>query len=136
MLFWTQPHSSPLLRNSRHLRWGLFIALLAIALFFNLSPSPGKGFSLIWDKALHFICWGTVAGAFGLAAYPYKPRLPSFTVLLLIASAAETGQLWVPGRLFDWGDILANALGLIAAFLFWLAILSFRNKQHPDTSFS
>ncbi|GAA6153452.1 VanZ family protein [Pseudoteredinibacter isoporae] len=129
MRFWTEPDNSPLLHNSRHLRWGLFFALLAIALFFNLSPSPGTGFSLIWDKALHFICWGSVAGAFGLATYPKPPRTRGFATLLLIASAAETGQLWVPGRIFDWGDTLANSLGLIAAFLFWHALFALRGRQ-------
>ncbi len=136
MRFWTEPHNSSLLRNSRYLRWGLFVTLLAIALYFNLSPSPGKGFSLIWDKALHFICWGSVAGTFGFACYPQLPRLPGFIVLLLIASAAETGQLWVAGRIFDWGDILANSLGLLAAFVFWFFIFSIRIKQSENTNTS
>lgn len=130
MRFWTHPQQSRLVQHSRSLRCCLFAGLLAMALYFNLSPSPGDGFSLIWDKALHFICWASVTGALGLAMYPWPPSLKQAFILWLIAAATETGQLWVSGRSFDPWDIVANTLGCLAALLFW-QLVSYLRKRRP-----
>lgn len=129
MLFWTHPQQSPVLRHTQILRWCLFAGLLATALYFNLSPSPGEGFTVIWDKALHFICWGSVTGALGLALYPGRANINHAIVLWLIAAATETAQLWVAGRSFDPWDIVANSLGLLAALLFWQLVFYLRNQR-------
>ncbi|MCV6614997.1 MAG: VanZ family protein [Cellvibrionaceae bacterium] len=116
-----------LLLSTAPWRWGLFWLLLVGAAYFSLSPSPGSAFVSIWDKALHFICWGTVGGSLGLALFPRPFGWRSILLLALAASAIEAGQYWVPGRQFDSADLVANALGLIAAAAFWLP-LSGRSK--------
>ncbi|WP_299973372.1 VanZ family protein [uncultured Pseudoteredinibacter sp.] len=132
MRFWTHPENSSLVHHTRHLRWYLFGALLAIALFLNLSPSPGEGFTIIWDKALHFICWAAVTGALGLARYPTVIKNVDAVAMLLISSAAETGQLWVQGRSFDPADLLANSLGIASALIIWRTINHLRKHYSPN----
>jgi hypothetical protein len=48
--------------------------------------------------------------------------------LCVFAAAVEFGQRWVPGRVFDWWDIVASIAGILAAWpLAWLV----RRKPAP-----
>jgi VanZ family protein len=88
-----------------------FIAYGAAVAFFSLTPVDEVFFS-IWDKLLHFACYGL----FALIAWWTAIRAKTFYLLcaVVIAYSAlmEVGQSFVPGRMMSGLDIVANALGV------------------------
>ena len=88
-----------------------FFGYGAAVAFFSLTPVDEVFFS-IWDKLLHFGCYGM----FALIAWWSATRDKTFYVLcaVVIAYSAlmEVGQSFVPGRMMSGLDIVANALGV------------------------
>jgi VanZ family protein len=93
--------------------YGFFVA------FFSLTPVDEVFFS-IWDKLLHFGCYGM----FALIAWWSATRDKTFYVLcaVVIAYSAlmEVGQSFVPGRMMSGLDIVANALGVLAVLAIFI----------------
>ena len=87
------------------------VGVLAI---FISSVTPGKLLpELPWDKALHFI------GYFGLGFLARMGSDKRPTLLLIIACIVfslliEVAQMFIPNRGFEWPDLLANGLGVLA----------------------
>ena len=88
------------------------LGVLAIAIG---SVMPGKQLpsNLPWDKALHFI------GYFGLGFLARMGSDKRPTWLLIIACIVfslliEVAQMFIPNRGFEWPDLLANGLGVLA----------------------
>jgi VanZ family protein len=88
-----------------------FFGYGALVAFFSLTPVD-EGFVNIWDKLLHFGCYGL----FALIACWSATRARTFYLLcaVVIAYSAlmEVGQSFVPGRMMSGLDIVANALGV------------------------
>ncbi|MCW8195410.1 hypothetical protein F6455_11485 [Proteobacteria bacterium 005FR1] len=106
--------------------WNVFIVLIGYGTYLSLTPAPGAIFETASDKVLH------AAGWFGLtlslrAAWP-SPRLPWWAVfgLLLYSLLIEFVQHFLPTRLFDLWDFVANGVGILLAYglgrLIWPAI--------------
>lgn len=89
-------------------------AALAVA-WFSLRPNPGVPPATGWDKLDH-------AGAFALLALlgtlgGVAARLPLGAALLGYGAAIEVAQAFIPGRSAEWGDVLADAIGVAAGLV-------------------
>ena len=92
-------------------------ALLWAGLCAWLLLTPGRGLPPVpaWtDKAAHFVLF-LVQGwllFWGLrSAGRSRPAVAAAATAVLYASVLEVGQLWVPGRSWEWADLLAGAAG-------------------------
>lgn len=105
---------------------GAAMVLCNIVLTLSPADSPVLVFS-IWDKLLHFSSFAAV-GAWFAMLLP-RSRYPLLWVLLVLLGAGlEWLQQYVPGRMPDGLDAVANALGAGAGvalgFTAWRNILS------------
>lgn len=88
----------------------MFVLLAGIVGVLGLLPHPDAVPSSGWDKLDH-------AGGFAalmLAALPARLGRTPRVALALVAygGAIEVLQLFVPGRSAEWGDLLADAVGV------------------------
>ncbi|WP_018467266.1 VanZ family protein [Calidithermus timidus] len=99
----------------------LALAGLHMALIFWFSAQPGDavGIPAPWDKLVH-------AGVYALLGHlltqgTQRP-LFSWSLAVLYGLSDEVHQMFVPGRVFDLGDWLADAIGAALATLSWNAV--------------
>jgi VanZ family protein len=94
--------------------FALFLALSALALWRALVPPDGGTGLIPWDKAKHFIVFYGLAGCASLAL----PRSRLWRIGLVVLAFGGLIELVQPlaGRDADLGDLLADALGIAAAF--------------------
>jgi|TARA_B110000902_G_scaffold266688_1_gene355539 VanZ family protein len=89
----------------------VFIAYGFFVAYFSLTPVD-EVFVNIWDKLLHFGCYGL----FGLISWSAATKDKTFYVLCAVvigySALMEVGQSVVPGRMMSGLDIVANALGV------------------------
>jgi len=92
---------------------GLLIVVLALSLLPLGADAPTTG----WDKTNHLLAFATLA-VLGCLAYP--ARIPS-TLLALLAYGAliEILQSFTTYRSAEWGDLLADVLGLLVGWGCW-----------------
>lgn len=81
---------------------------------------------------IHFI----LAFLTALAAYyenedPFFPGILSFIVCAVIATTSEVGQLLIPGRFFEYLDIVRNLLGVVYGTMCF--IFAYSIKKHFET---
>ena len=91
-----------------------FWALLLCVAVLSLMPTgylPPQVFSL-WDKAQHALAFTALAGL-GLRAYP-RHAWPVLAGLLVFGAGIELAQAATGWRHGEWGDWLADAIGLAA----------------------
>lgn len=91
-----------------------FWALLLCVTVLSLMPTdylPPQVFSL-WDKAQHALAFAALT-ALGLRAYPRHPWQVA-AGLLLFGAGIELAQAATGWRHGEWGDWLADAVGLAA----------------------
>ena len=113
--------------NRDHLkRVGLAAAYFAVvALIIWLADRRDTQFIFSWihavpggDKFCHFLILGGLAFvvnyALGCRTVPLagRPVLLGSLAVLILATAEETSQLYIPGRSFDLLDLAADALGI------------------------
>ena len=102
------------------------LVLAAAVLIVSSWPSlkvPEIGWS-VEDKILHLLVYSLLAYlAFRgwLPSHgPLRVRRTIWVILLILAcfaAADEYHQRWIPGRFVEWGDFLADGLGVLAGFL-------------------
>lgn len=88
--------------------------------------------SLIWDKAAHFIAFGLILWSVGVL-FRRLPRVWAALMVLASGAAVEVIQGFV-GRDADWGDLLADALGIATALLLWAIWRGFKPRAALQTS--
>jgi VanZ family protein len=98
--------------------WRLIGAgILGYIVYVTLTPHPPPMPGRFTDKLYHILGYFVLTGWF---VQLYKPsRLRRYLALGFIGlgAALEFAQLWVNTRSFDLADIVANALGVLAAWL-------------------
>lgn len=103
----------------------LFWPAIAVVIWGELKPStPGP--QVIWDKLLHFTAYFGLAGIATVALGRLRPAVWASLALALFGGILEIVQSFV-GRDAEWGDELANVIGVcagVAAGLLTLHILS------------
>lgn len=110
-------------------------AVVMPLVLFTLMLGPFGGVeeaSLVWDKAAHFIAFGLILWSVGVL-FRRLPRLWAAAIVLASGAAVEVIQGFV-GRDADWGDLLADALGIAAALLIWAVWRGFRPREALQTS--
>lgn len=90
----------------RWLFWTGVVAVLAL----SLAPAGPRVPTTGWDKANHFLGFAALAVP-GLRAYPGRPAAV-VVGLLLFGGLVEVLQSLTPYRLAEWGDWLADGLGV------------------------
>jgi VanZ family protein len=104
--------------------WRVLLALLVgIVSYLALTPNPPAGVDFGWDKLNHALAFAALAFTAHLG-YPSsrRTRLLWLIALLAFGGLIELLQWFVPGRSSEWGDLLADSIGiacgaLIAAWL-------------------
>lgn len=72
------------------------------------------------DKLCHFVVYGVLAFTLWLSFILNKHRLifvPALAISCLYGLSDEIHQLYVPGRSFEWFDIVADSSGAFFALL-------------------
>jgi len=92
-------------------RW-VFLPALAIVVWGELKPST-HGPEVIWDKVLHFTAYFGLAGIATVALGRRKASIWAAFALAVFGGILEIVQSLV-GRDAEWGDELANIVGVCA----------------------
>lgn len=112
----------PLLR--RWAFWLCVLAVLVLALVPVGTPLPSTG----WDKTNHALAFCAMA-VLGRWAYP-RAMAALLWGLFAYGGLIELLQSFTPDRSCEWGDWLADCVGLALAWgALWLAV---RNRRRPS----
>ncbi|MDB5106715.1 MAG: VanZ family protein [Fibrobacteres bacterium] len=109
-------------------------ALACMAALFYASSLPGDRIHLppfpYSDKAVHFAAYAALGALIGLRKMLRGPRIgavgwdfPGLAVGMLYGVSDEIHQLFVPMRMYDYGDMAADSLGVAAGlrlFGWWM----------------
>jgi VanZ family protein len=122
--------------NTRLWRTALWMLCLIVG-YLALSPSPPHGASLGWDKLSHAAAFAAMAFAadLGLRNLRWHRRYVALG-LMVYGGAIEIAQMFVPGRSCEWGDLLADGIGIavgmqLATVMLRVVLrLASRTQQH------
>jgi VanZ family protein len=96
-------------RFVRH--WRIFLVLLLIVvLWLALTPAPPKRVNLGWDKLNHAAAFTTLAAVAVFAMV--GPWIRIAIALLGYGALIEILQSFTPTRSAEWGDLLADGVGI------------------------
>ncbi len=105
--------------TSRRLAFAYAILVIAVSSLPGVKmPNLGEG---NLDVALHFAQYSVLGFLVSLGWGPGRQTaklttLFSAFVLVFFSAADEIHQLWIPGRFAEWGDWLADIVGLTLGF--------------------
>lgn len=103
----------------RPVRLALYALACCALLYMTLAPShdvPGVG--LTWDKAEHAAAWAVLTGAGLVLSTRRRWAIGVFT--WVFGAVIEVLQATMGlGRDGDWHDLLADSVGIAAAYLIW-----------------
>ena len=107
----------------------MLYALLVIVSYLALTPAPPTSADLGWDKANHASAFAALAFAACLGWPKVRHgKTPILVGLLAYGGAIELIQLFIPGRSCEWGDLLADAVGISVGALLTIAVLQFTHR--------
>ena len=108
--------------------WRVTLALLLCAVtYLALIPAPPPQVSLGWDKLNHFSAFATLAG---LAFLSFAGAWLRIAVALLSYGALiEVLQSFTPTRTAEWGDLLADALGIAFGLLLSARVVATASRR-------
>jgi VanZ family protein len=110
----------------------LFVPALAIVVWGELRQ--GHGGLEIWDKALHFIAYFGLAAIATVGLNRSRPAILAAIGLAGFGGALEIAQSFV-GRDAEWGDELANILGVCSGLATGLLVVHVAERlargRHP-----
>ncbi|MCF8211548.1 MAG: VanZ family protein [Rhodoferax sp.] len=95
--------------------WQVALAVLIAAVcYLALSPNPPQSADLGWDKLNHLAAFSALAfaGTLGFPVGALKRTLVLVGVLA-VGILIEVVQAFVPGRASEWGDLLADSVGIV-----------------------
>lgn len=119
------PSSPPLLRPAAQLAWRLMLGVLWVSiLLLALLPVPPQRMDTGWDKLNHLLAFGALALCVCMSEpASWRRRWPWLIGLLGYGAAIEVLQQFIPNRQGEWGDLLADALGIALGTLVGMALL-------------
>jgi VanZ family protein len=98
------------LRRAALWLWGTLVAAIVVM---SLMPDFGPPGELFIDKILHGLGYGSAAGLPFLAFRERRPVYIAACLMLPMGLVLEILQDYIPGRVTDAGDALANATGVL-----------------------
>ncbi len=103
-------------------RWLLAILVVAVA-WLALAPAPPDALSTGWDKLNHASAFTALCVA-ALFAFPHSRANVLWVAVALLAfgGAIEIAQSFTPTRSAEWGDLLADAVGIALGALIALGL--------------
>ncbi len=103
-----------------HFEWLLVgWAMVGLIIFFSLTPSPPvPGFSHA-DKLYHVAGYAGIMFWFAQLYNSSRVRSVYAIGFMLLGVALEYVQDWGGIRVFEFGDMLANVLGVVLIWLLW-----------------
>jgi VanZ family protein len=103
--------------TARHWRIAFLLLCLVIA-YLALSPGQPHSASLGWDKLNHACAFAAMAFA-AMLGFRNRLHYRRYVALGLVAygAAIEIAQRFVPGRSCEWGDLLADSVGIAVGML-------------------
>lgn len=123
-----------MLKSSRPFRSAVRLAAAAIVIGFitlMLVPSP-PGEGLIWDKAAHAIAFVIIPVCLAIL-FPFGRLISLAAVSVLLGGAIEIVQGWV-GRDDSWGDLAADAVGVLIAVVLLALLRAWKTRPHTPLS--
>lgn len=93
---------------------GMLILLVAGIFIGGEAPGAGGLFIPPWDKVVHFFAFGTIGVLSGIA-FPRIPLLLIWVLVVAVGAADEFHQIFIQGRQAGLDDLLADAVGGLAA---------------------
>jgi hypothetical protein len=95
-------------------RAGMFALVSGLILYASLAPAQALPEVSLWDKAEHALAWAGLT-LLGLGFWPGR-RWAIAAYALALGLMVEFGQANMDlGRMGDWRDLLADAIGIAAA---------------------
>jgi VanZ family protein len=90
------------------------LLLLVVVTFLALTPKPPEGVESGLDKVAHLLAFTSLAFS-GYRGFPACRGICSAVVtgLLAYGGLIEVLQVFVPGRSSEWGDLLADGIGIV-----------------------
>jgi VanZ family protein len=114
--------------------WRMLLAVLAVAVgYLALKPAPPTSVDLGWDKLNHVAAFAALAFSAQLG-YPTSQRtkLAALVAIFAFGGLIEVLQHFVPSRSAQWGDLLADLVGIAcgAGLAAWL-VRAVSESHHP-----
>lgn len=108
-----------------HRLWQVLLVLLALLVcYLAFTPMPPKPVGMFWDKINHTAAFASLSFAACLGfPGPWRKAVTVLLALLAFGGAIEVVQAFVPGRSCEWGDLVADAMGIVAGALIALPLL-------------
>ncbi len=96
----------------RHWKTVLMLLILAVS-YLALTPKPPEMMDTGWDKLNHALAFAVLAFSANLS-YPAAPNRWIYVLLALFVYGGliEILQTFVPGRAGEWGDLVADTVGI------------------------
>jgi len=114
--------------------WRALLLLLVLAVaYLALTPKPPTSIDLGWDKLNHMAAFTALAFAATMSTPGSRGvRLALLSAVLAFGGLIEVLQLFVPGRASEWGDLLADSIGVVcgaAGAACWLWAASAQSRR-------
>jgi VanZ family protein len=92
--------------------------LTAVVLYLALMPAPPHTLDTGWDKLNHALAFASLAvcSCFSGSASPRR-LLIAGALLVAFGGMIELLQSQIPGRDAEWGDLLADTIGMVVGML-------------------
>lgn len=115
MIDFLQRHAAPTLRAALIVYWAALIAALSIPS--QAAPTSGMG-DKVEHLAAHFVLYCLLYAVLRLycrsGVLCKNVTITAFIVTLLSGIIGECIQLFLPGRYFEFADMIANGIGALA----------------------
>ncbi len=129
-----QPQATATPGSTARTRWlGLCVALAIVICFLAFDPKPPQFTDVANDKVNHLLAFGSLGFTGALSQVVGLRRTVGVAVALVaFGGFIEIVQTYIPGRSGEWGDVLADAVGI--ALGLGLAAL-WRRLQRPASKY-
>lgn len=84
-------------------------------------PTPSSDALGHTDKVVHFLLFAISGGLLALA-WRQVPGGPLWGLMIALALVTEAGQIFIPGRGWDWWDVAADMVGAGVAIIIVRAV--------------